>query len=733
MPPAGVSKEDSSLLKANESRATTSANKRICILLALSFSVQFFAEVKAASSSDKVKPSGTLLLPMTPKLDGGESTEPTIIQRISMPSTASTTSATTATAPAAATTDSSSASAAPVPKRKRKKLASAEAAKGTGAKTSQPEEVEDEREDTLTPTTSPSNPAVGQIPGGTSDGKTASEPEMGALDEGKENSLLKGTVQIVADDTEYDQNKNTFLGTGNAVATIGGQNSRLEADMILYDQNTQMMDARGNVKIIRQGEISTGSAFKFKVTSDEYMITKPDTEINGTQVIARVGLGTKSGLSFRDGTLSTPSPIHIAQSPYFGTLQSIEDTMYKNQHPDAYVAGKPSYIFKARKMVYERYKDQGNVTIFGGRIVTGRFSIPIGKFTATVGKETRVVFPVVPAITNNLQMGGLNIGPKFSYGIGKQGVFYWMPMVQIGGHQTNGNNDNGHYGASAQVGYIGKRLTMQAAYGSNTNLLVADLKYIFNNSTNFQSGINKYLPDGLFGARRARSIMEVVNNRYLGGIPYITGINFRTSAGWMSDQPSLLNLTPQYKQLFTIQNGNTTSGYRLQEQVIINSEPLFAFGDRKYGVRMNVFGGVAGKAYSSGDSMLMGQIGPILNVNLNRARLQGMVTKSGVRGQSPFVFDQFIQGSKSASLSADVKVAKWLTLGTSLAYNLDAKMLYQRSFSCAVGPDDFKLLLSRDTIRGINRFGFDVLYGAPIPFNKLVLKGSPDHGQLGGI
>jgi hypothetical protein len=53
--------------------------------------------------------------------------------------------------------------------------------------------------------------------------------------------------------------------------------------------------------------------------------------------------------------------------------------------------------------------------------------------------------------------------------------------------------------------------------------------------------------------------------------------------------------------------------------------------------------------------------------------------------------------------------------------------------TCAIGPQDFKLLLSRDMLRGTNRFGFDLLYGAPVNFQKLIMKGSPDAGQAGGI
>ncbi|MBS1996310.1 MAG: hypothetical protein JSS86_08375, partial [Cyanobacteria bacterium SZAS LIN-2] len=75
----------------------------------------------------------------------------------------------------------------------------------------------------------------------------------------RDDSTFNGFVKIVADRTESDLEKNAFLGTGNAVAIIGGQNSKLEADTILYDQAKGMIDARGNVKILRNGQLTTGA------------------------------------------------------------------------------------------------------------------------------------------------------------------------------------------------------------------------------------------------------------------------------------------------------------------------------------------------------------------------------------------------------------------------------------------------------------------------------------------
>ncbi len=688
------------------------ASSGLCLALLLSQSVPD----AMAESGNKSTPSGTLLLPLTPKLDVDDP------------------------APSAI---------APVSKKaKPRKIAvssSSDAARsilGTPPEKIQPAKPGSMLQSPVPPAGSPLSVEISTdaLKEGTLKTEKAEladpeEPDIEKLEEANDNMLLKGTVQIVADDTEYDQQKNTFLGTGNAIATIAGQDARLEADMILYDQNTEMLDARGNVKIVRQGQVSTGSSFKFQVNKDEYLITSPDTEIQGTQVIARTGYGTKDGIRFRQGTLELDQPIHVHRNSFNGTLSSMQDAAYKDLHPDAYVNENSSFVFKARKMVYERYKESGNLTIFGGKMMFGKFGVPVGKLNATVGKESSVTFPVTPFISNNIMVGGINVGPMFNTALPKGRVFSWAPLVQYGGRNTSGTNTNlnGNVGAGFRLAFRGKKMSANLAYGSVSNLLVGDVRYNINPNSMFQAGINRFIPNGLFGSQRARAIAEFVDIRGIGNVPFVQGLSFRSSAGWASDAPSLLNTTPEYKQLFNVTSNNITNGYRLQEQVMTSSHPFFSVGNQRVGATMNLFGGAAGRGYSTGDTMLMGQVGPILNLNLDRFRLQTSVMKTAVRGQSPFVFDQFIQGSKSAQLGGDVKVCRWLAIGGNLGYNLDNKLYYQKGITAAIGPEDFKFLVSHDTIRGINRFGFDFMYGQPIPFNKLIMKGSPDHGQLGGI
>ncbi len=176
-------------------------------------------------------------------------------------------------------------------------------------------------------------------------GATEDDMKLAEMNEPiNEDSTLKGVIQIVADDTEYDEDKNTFLGTGNAVAIIGGQDSKLEADSILYDQTNEMIDARGNVKIIRKKEVTTGSAFKFKVTSDEYLITNPDTSVDGTQIIARTAYGSHTGMMFKNGDMTLAKPFHIGKNVMFGPLSAGQDIIDRVIHPDAFVEDKPKVL-----------------------------------------------------------------------------------------------------------------------------------------------------------------------------------------------------------------------------------------------------------------------------------------------------------------------------------------------------------------------------------------------------
>jgi hypothetical protein len=661
-------------------------------LLAL-FTIQSSCPALAASSSPTggdpdYAPTGTMLLPLTPKLDTSKS---------------DTSGGSTPSDTQSATVDQSA------PK------------------------AGNDSEDLL-PSVENRSAEKGTEKGTTLEG--SAEDEASGIDES--GKLLKGTVQIVADDTEYDQDANSFLGTGNAVALIGGQNSKLEADSILYDQNSQMIDARGNVRILRGGTLTTGSAFKFKVTSDEYLITNPDTSIQGSEIIARRAYGSKTGLGFKDGTISLPTPFYYRKYYNVGPMSYREESSEKFNHPDAFLPANGGHMrFKARKIVYERYKEDMNMTVFGGRMQYGAFSIPTGKFTMTVGAtDTRAVFPILPYVGTNFNMGGLSVGPVFNYGVGKSGILSWSPLVQFGGsnYSTAGGTTSG-VGLGAKAGFGNNIFQAHIAYGSVSNLLVADLKTKVYKSIRFQGGINRFLNDGLMGTDRARVMAEFVDTHQYMKVPFLSMLQFRNTAGYAVDNPQLVNISANYAKLFGSAANSTVirSGIRVQHQMMATSTPLFNIGDDRYGLKGYITGGYALRGYSTGNADLIGQIGPMADIHLGRIRMVGGYTEAAVRGSSPFVFDQYLQGSQSLYAMGDYKLNKYIDVGGLYGYNLTSSLPFAKTLQMALGPPDMKVLVSRDFVLNRYRVGFDMLYGQPVPYQKMLVKAGPDQGQLGGI
>jgi len=730
---------------SNSSRPCSAKYRGLVALsLALLFGANFSMSAAMAAASSADSPGQSILLELSPKIDPNDSPDE---PEVPVPGTASTSSGASNTNHAPPAPQNSKATASASIKSTDQSRAQAQAASSTAGGEDVPQMLESREpvvdQELAGPAERP-KPEASDASTVLESSATEDDLKLSEMNEPiSESENLKGVIQIVADDTEYDQDKNTFLGTGNAVAIIGGQNSKLEADTILYDQTTEMIDARGNVKILRGGQLTTGSSFKFNVTSDEYLITNPDTMLNGTQIIARTAYGAHTGMIFKNGDMTLGKPFHIGKNVTFGPIGAGQDIIDRVIHPDAFVEDKPSFIFKARKMTYEKY-NEGKLTIFGGRLDFGTFSVPLPKFVATngVNGENHVMFPVTPMFTSNIQSGGHNIGPAFNYAIGRTGQFSWAPMLQLGGQQA-GVTGGSSIGLSGQVGFSNDKFSTHFAYGSVSRLPVGDFKMNITHigkyqikGTKFQAGMNRYLTNGLFGYNRAKYIAEIYNTKSLPfKIPFVTGVQFRTSAAAAQDQPTLINNNAALVKLY---GGPATtkaqpSAIRLEEQITASSVNLFAVGNDRYGLKSYIFGGAAIGGYSSGQTRVLGQYGPQLDIRANRFHVNCGYTQAAIRGSSPFYFDQYLQGSRSINLTGDVKVAKWLRIGGGYGYNLVAKAAYSKTLTAAFGPDDFKLLLNRDVLNKVNRFGFDILYGQPVPFNKLVLKGSPDNGQLGGI
>lgn len=93
------------------------------------------------------------------------------------------------------------------------------------------------------------------------------------------------TLTIKGDKTEFNEAMLFYYAAGHAKAEIEGQDCVVEADAIRYNHLEGMMDLRGHVKIVRKAQMTKGGAFRFRVNSPEYMITKERCHVSQVSLV----------------------------------------------------------------------------------------------------------------------------------------------------------------------------------------------------------------------------------------------------------------------------------------------------------------------------------------------------------------------------------------------------------------------------------------------------------------
>lgn len=87
------------------------------------------------------------------------------------------------------------------------------------------------------------------------------------------------TLHIKGDHTEFKETQLLYSAAGHASAYIDGQDSKIEADSIEYNDVKTILEAKGHVRIIRNKCLTTGGKFRFEINSDEYLITEPHSTV----------------------------------------------------------------------------------------------------------------------------------------------------------------------------------------------------------------------------------------------------------------------------------------------------------------------------------------------------------------------------------------------------------------------------------------------------------------------
>lgn len=543
-------------------------------------------------------------------------------------------------------------------------------------------------------------------------------------------------LELEGDNVEFDYEKNIYTTTGNSIAHIVDQDAKLEADKIIYYGSNQQIEAIGNIKITREGVVTKGESFKFKVASSQYLLTEPETKLKGAIITAKKVQSSPSNesLEYTKGQFQFDEPIRIAQG--FGSRGQHPHTFYSKQA--ARKAGrKPTwddipknkkYRVTAEKIVYESEKEIKNLTIYKARIHFKHFSVPATpKLVLTVNADNNVRSAplITPTVGTQGALGGFALGPSFNFNITKYHVVSLSPFAQVG--------DGADFGVGGKVALVGPSTNAEFGYGSLKDRFFGKFyQNIFSEKTKLRLGWNQYFDNGFLGNTLPQFEVGIVDRRSI-KVPFTEGgLSFRTTANWARVDPEIL---PSQFREFQHDAGDPkdfrNNAFKVEEQLSLVTKPIFKLGTEKFNTALRLRTRNAVRIYTTGDFQGIFTGGPLLDNVIGPFAFEAGYDQGAVQGESPLLYDQFIQGKQSIWLDGDLRLGEWLSLGGFGSYNLKAEELIERQIRAKFGPKDFKMLISWDLLRQRSQFGLNFLFGQPVDFERFVILNSIR--SVGGI
>jgi hypothetical protein len=233
----------------------------------------------------------------------------------------------------------------------------------------------------------------------------------------------------------------------------------------------------------------------------------------------------------------------------------------------------------------------------------------------------------------------------------------------------------------------------------------------------------------MFGTTLVGEFAEIAHNVNIKA-PFMDrrGIRFHNSVAVAQDNAELFSP----RRLEDLRERRSESGaatgdkdlrdFRSEHGANFYTKPFWRKGNEEYNISLSTRGQGAFRFYGTGDYLAVARFGPALEARMDKLAFEVDYLFAAVSGESPFLFDQFIDGNQSIVVDGDYQISKWFSIGTFLTFNLDSEKFVRNQMRMMVGPEDFKMVVSYDTILNQVGLGFNMIMGDPLKFEKLSVK-----------
>src|SRR5574344_1108216 len=540
----------------------------------------------------------------------------------------------------------------------------------------------------------------------------------------------KNQAILDCDLMRYFNDKSLLEADGHAVLRFPSNNTTLKADVITYNQAAHIIQAKGNVVMIKDGREVTGeimneeNAFMINPSSQEFELLSH----------AKKGYVYGDKIVQEDGNLTVNKHHQIQlRSDFFGP--DLTQMMIADKDKSFYVKDSHGKAFRidTQYLIINSSKEHNTITLKHAQFfVAGKKVCTIPSFTIHTNKNMDYVEANYPEFGTMMNLGSY-IGPGFDFDTPHGTNLKVIPIFNY--HKAKEGTNDHDFGFGGIAKFKSATNYTDAAFGTTQKIFILRGKQRLDDHLYLQYGANSFQDDWFLGYRMPKIGVELI---YADNYPIANlmgkGLDFnysqRISAGYMQD-----NLG-EPKSIFADGAGIGTTRFKYMAEA---AQTLYNYTDEDnlFKLSFSIVGQGSFAEYGTGTSQAIARIGPNLHTQYKYWMQDIGYFLSGYNDESPFVYDKYVYGRSNVYARESLRVSKFVTLSWFVSMNMtndswNGKFLQENSFFVSFGPDDIKVNLGYDTIRKQTYLNLALnidAKGAQINYKKMVLK-NPD--KLGG-
>ena len=504
----------------------------------------------------------------------------------------------------------------------------------------------------------------------------------------------KTEITLDSDEVFYNDETNEVEAKGNVKIITKPEKSKLTADRCVYARDLNTIKLYGNVKLNKNGATMVGDYMLIDLSNENILVDEPITNYGTFKIKAREGYAYANKIEMVNGEIELAQKLDtIIASHGFGSFY--DRNMIDQQLATDEIKRARSDKFKihTKEIVIKSEKDRDIITFKDADIFYKNFRVMrASNLDVYTDKNQGYVE------TNSTEFGSMS---KFGTYLGLGYVFKTPGASTLKVVPALVTNSDDGLGVGIIAKHRSRRNYMEGGWASNSKNLVFRGRYKFNKHWRIDYGRHGYISEWLNGSNRAGYMAQISHQKRWIVKDLNAAFEQRVSAGLAAD---FHEDNDRQKEAFS------TMRYRYQAQL---SKVFKSFGDKEQDTWLDLsgVGQVSATVYGTGDINAFAKIGPQINSRVNRwgSRIGLMI--GGIHGESPLNFDSYRYGRLSFNIDENIRINKYLTFGyrgtiSPLKDNYKEDLVTENRFYVLAGPEDIKCAVSYDSIR--QRAAFDI-------------------------